>query len=240
MPTFRVQGGKTFAMYAINHHGDGRIALWLSVSSAVQDAHLRQDSKHLFVPPYVGPRGWLGVRLDRGISWKRVIELVRVAHRHVAPARLRDVGQALPDPPPPTRRVTVADIDPRNTPRGRRVLASMRKVCLDLPESSEGMQFGRPVWRAGKRVFAQASCDEGGWRVSFWVGVAAQGLMTHDPRFEIPRYFGHSGWISLDVSRNHSERELRALAVQSYRHFALKRMLARLEADPAKQRTAAR
>ncbi len=39
---------------------------------------------------------------------------------------------------------------------------------------------------------------------------------------------GHNGWIALDVSKSHQERELRPLALGSYRHFALKKMLARL------------
>lgn len=231
MSTFRVRGGKTFAMYAVNHHGDGRIALWLNVSAGAQDAYLRQGSKHFFVPPYVGPRGWLGVRLDLGIPWKQAIHLVRLAYQYVAPARLRDLAGAGPEPPAPARRLTVAEIDPKNTPRGKRVLASMRKICLTLPETSEGAQFGQPVWRVGKRVFAQASCHDGHWRVDFWVGVPAQALMTRDPRFEIPRYTGHDGWISLDVSNGHREQELRALAIESYRHFALKRMLARLAVE---------
>jgi predicted DNA-binding protein (MmcQ/YjbR family) len=106
----------------------------------------------------------------------------------------------------------------------------MRKICLALPETSEGLQFGQPVWRAGKKVFAQAYCYEERWRVAFWVGVHAQLLMTDDPRYTIPPYMGHNGWISLDVAKKHNERELQPLALESYRHFALKKMLAQLPA----------
>jgi predicted DNA-binding protein (MmcQ/YjbR family) len=104
----------------------------------------------------------------------------------------------------------------------------MRKICLALPDTSEGLQFGQPVWRAGKKVFAQAHCYDERWRVSFWVGVHAQLLMTDDPRYTIPPYMGHNGWIALDVTKKHSERELKPLALESYRHFALKKMLAKL------------
>jgi predicted DNA-binding protein (MmcQ/YjbR family) len=228
MSTFRPRGGKTFAMYAINHHGDGRIALWLNVSSGVQDAHLRRDGTHFFVPPYVGPRGWLGVRLDLGIEWAAVVRLVRIAYQKVAPARLRDRVADIPEPPPPARRISVADVDLMRTPRGKRVLAAMRKVCLTLPETSEDAQFGQPVWRAGKRVFARAYAHDGRWRVAFWVGVPMQALMMRDSRFDIPSYLGHNGWIALDVSKGHREGELRTLARESYRHFALRRMLERL------------
>jgi predicted DNA-binding protein (MmcQ/YjbR family) len=196
----------------------------------MQDAHVHAEPKYFFVPQYVGPSGWLGVRLDAGLAWKRVAPIVRAAYERVAPARLSSQLQKTPSIAAPKRKFTVADVDPKNTPRGKQVLASMRKICLALPETSEGLQFGQPVWRAGKRVFAQAYCYEERWRVAFWVGVHAQLLMTDDPRYTIPPYMGHNGWISLDVAKKHAERELQPLALESYRHFALKKMLAQLPA----------
>ena len=83
-PDFRVRG-KTFATYVVNHHGDQRIALWLNAPAGAQELYTRAEPKHFFVPPYVGPRGWLGVQLDKGISWKRVAKLVREAYEKVAP-----------------------------------------------------------------------------------------------------------------------------------------------------------
>jgi len=56
-------------------------------------------------------------------------------------------------------------------------------------------------------------------------------LMTEDPRYTIPPYMGHNGWIAIDVSRKLNERELQPLALESYRHFALKKMLAKLAAQ---------
>jgi hypothetical protein len=228
MPNFRARGTKVFAIYALNHHGDGRIALWLNTPEGMQDAYVRAEPKHFFVPPYVGSSGWLGVRLDTGIAWERVAPIVRSAYEKVAPARLTNQLKTTPRVPAPQRRITLEDVDPKNTPRGKRILASMRKICLALPDTSEGLQFGQPVWRAGRKVFARAYCHDGTWRVAFWVGVHAQLLMTDDGRYSIPPYLGHNGWIALDVSKKHAERELRQLALESYRHFASKRMLAKL------------
>ena len=59
---------------------------------------------------------------------------------------------------------------------------------------------------------------------------AIQNETVDDPRYTIPPYMGHNGWISLDVAKKHSERELQPLALESYRHFALKKMLAQLPA----------
>jgi len=231
MPNYRVRGGKVFATYAANHHGDGRIALWLNTPDGMQDAYVREDAKHFFVPPYVGPSGWLGVRLDVGLAWKRVAPIVRAAYEHVAPARLTAQLKATPSVPAPKRRITAADIDPTKTPRGKQVLASLRKICLALPDTSEDLQFGQPVWRAGKKVFARVYYHEDRWRVWFWVGVHAQLLMTEDRRYTIPPYLGHKGWIALDITKKHSERELQPLALESYRHFATQRMLAKLSPD---------
>lgn len=228
MPNYRVRGGKVFATYAVNHHGDGRIALWLNTPEGMQDAYVRAESKHFFVPQYVGPRGWLGARLDTGLAWKRIVQVVRAAYERVAPEKLRSQLEATPSVPAPRRRITVADVDPKNTPRGNRILTKMRKICLALPATSEGLQFGQPVWRAGKKVFARAHCYDGVWRAVFWVGVHAQLLMTDDSRYTIPPYLGHNGWIALDISKVLDEPELEALALESYRHFALKTMLAKL------------
>ena len=227
-PNFRVHGGRIFATYVVNHHGDGRIALWLNVPNGFQDECVRADPRHCFVPPYVGPSGWLGVRLDLGIAWKRVAELVRMAYERVAPDRLTKALKTTPMVPAPKRRITVLDVDPGKTPRGKRVLAAMRRICLALPDALEDTRFGQPVWRAGKNVFARAYCINGRWLVAFWVGIPTQGLMSDNPRFEIPPYIGRSGWIAVDVSKSQNEDELRSLALASYRHFALQRMLAKL------------
>ncbi len=86
-PTFRVKG-KMFAMYMDDHHGDGRVALWCNASRDARDALVDASPRHFFVPPYMGPRGWLGVRLDSRLGWKRVVEIVEEAYRRTAPPRV--------------------------------------------------------------------------------------------------------------------------------------------------------
>jgi hypothetical protein len=227
-PNFRV-GGKTFATYAVNHHGDGRVALWLPAPAGAQEHHVSASPEQFFVPPYVGVRGWLGVRLDRGLAWKRVAELVREAYLHVAPRRLRPRVGSVPVIASPRKMPTAGDIDPFRSRRGKAVLSVMRRVCLDLPETSEGSQFGHPVWKVGARSFAIARYEGATLTACVWVGAAEQGLLTADPRFSIPPYIGHRGWIALDVTEHCDRSEIASLTLQSYRHFALKRMLRSLE-----------
>ena len=228
-PNFRVRG-KTFATYTINHHGDGRVALWLNAVSGSQELHVGAEPAHFFVPPYVGPRGWLGVVLDRGLAWQRIAALVREAYEKVAPADLRSALGKTPRFKSPARKLSAAEIDPMKSPRAAAVLKVLRQVCLRLPESREDRQFGHPVWQAGKKTFAMARHDGGRLMLCFWVGVDQQGLLTADSRYRIPAYMGHNGWIALDVSADCDPQEVAGLVLQSYRHFALKRMLQQLPA----------
>jgi hypothetical protein len=54
-----------FASFANEHHHDGRIALWCAAPLGVQEMLVRDDPDTFFAPPYVGPKGWIGVVLDR-------------------------------------------------------------------------------------------------------------------------------------------------------------------------------
>jgi hypothetical protein len=229
-PNFRVRG-KTFATYAVNHHGDGRVALWLNAMPGSQELHVKAEPKHFFVPPYVGPRGWLGVILDRGIDWQRIAGLVREGYDKVAPADLRARTGKTPKFKPPAKALSASQIDPFKSVRAKAVLAKLRKLCLKYPESSEGSQFGHPTWLAGKKTFTIARYDGPRLTLCFWVGVDQQGLLSADPRYRIPPYFGHNGWIALDVTDHSDWKEIQGLALHSYRHFALKRMLQALKDD---------
>lgn len=225
-PDFRVRG-KTFATYVINHHGDGRIALWLNAPQGAQGHYVSEEPMHFFVPPYVGPRGWLGMNLDKGSSWKTVARLVREAYEKVAPVSLTaSLGKTL-QIQPPTTTLKPEEIDPMQSKRAQAVLKELRAICLSLPETTEDKQFGHPVWRAGRKVFAQACCYRGDQKLQlmFWVGVEQQSLLIRDQQFSIPPYMGHNGWIALDVTKNANWKEIRSLVLFSYRHFALARML---------------
>jgi hypothetical protein len=65
-PTFRVRQ-KVFAMFAAagTHHGKGFDSVWCKAALGVQEQLVRSDSAIYFVPPYVGVRGWVGIRIDQ-------------------------------------------------------------------------------------------------------------------------------------------------------------------------------
>jgi hypothetical protein len=87
-PTFFVRDKKTFVMYLDDHHGDGRLAIWCAAPPGAQDAMTRAEPERFFRPPYVGPRGWIGLRLDVDVDWDEVAAIAEDAYRLVAPRRL--------------------------------------------------------------------------------------------------------------------------------------------------------
>jgi hypothetical protein len=92
-PTFFVRGKRPFLMVLTNHHGDGRFAIWCAAGEGMQPMLVEADPEKFFVPPYVGHRGWLGVRLDRGLDWDELAGIAEDAYAEVAPARLVEAAR---------------------------------------------------------------------------------------------------------------------------------------------------
>ena len=92
-PTFFVRGKRAFVMVLSNHHGDGRFAIWCAAPDGMQTLLVEAEPERFFVPPYVGHRGWLGVRLDRGLDWEELAGIVEDAYAEVAPPKLVDAAR---------------------------------------------------------------------------------------------------------------------------------------------------
>jgi hypothetical protein len=87
-PTFFYRGKKSFVMFHDDHHGDGRLAMWCKAPAGAQAQLVDEEPDRFFVPPYVGPSGWVGVRLDRDVDWDEVALIVRDAFTMVAPPKV--------------------------------------------------------------------------------------------------------------------------------------------------------
>jgi predicted DNA-binding protein (MmcQ/YjbR family) len=240
-PTFRVRGGKVFGTYTINLHGDGRVALNLMAPPGAQAAFVKLQPRVYFVPPYVGPAGWLGVELDKGLGWSTVCEHVREAYAMVAPVNLVRSMKKDFRVRPPTRKLRPEEIDPFEGKAAQAVLKKLDAICLRLPETERGATLGCLQWKAGKKTFVWAHYYTGRLKLSFWVGVERQKELVKnkgsDKRFEISQYMGHNGWIDFDVEDKPDWAEISALAIESYQHFALKRMLKKLDETLEARRT---
>ena len=80
---------KIFGYYMFDHHGDGIIGFCCKSTLSEQRRMIREDSESFFVPAYVGPRGWIGIRLDLDeVDWDTVTELTRLAYQATAPRKL--------------------------------------------------------------------------------------------------------------------------------------------------------
>ncbi len=86
-PTFFIRDRKTFVMCA-DHHHDDRLAFWCAAPDGFQRMLVEAEPDRFFIPPYVGHRGWLGVRLDVPVDWDEIRAIVEGAYREVAPRRL--------------------------------------------------------------------------------------------------------------------------------------------------------
>ena len=229
-PNYRARKGRVFAVWALNHHGDGHVGLWLN-TPALEQSRLLASSRHFYKPAYVGPSGWIGIELNKGVSWKRVCELVHMAYVNCSPAKL---AARAPQPlhvTAPKVKMKPAEIDRLLAPRAKKTLAALRTICDSLPETGQGTQMGSVVWRTRKRSFAMLYDYGKGLTAQFWVGIERQGPLGMDPRFSIPPYLGHQGWMALDLRMHFNPRELRELVLESYRHFAPRRALAALDAQ---------
>ena len=78
-----------FAYYLNDHHGDGIVSVCCKVLPGDNEALIAAQPAKFYMPAYIGPRGWVALRLDvSGLDWNEVAELVVGSYKLVAPKRL--------------------------------------------------------------------------------------------------------------------------------------------------------
>jgi hypothetical protein len=88
-PTWFVRGKNAFVtLWATGHHANEFPHLWCAAAPGAQQELIAAEPDKFFRPPYVGGRGWIGVRLDGDLDWTEIAELCQDAYRAIAPARL--------------------------------------------------------------------------------------------------------------------------------------------------------
>lgn len=96
-PCFFVRDKRQFVSVDDHHHGAEHLAFWCAAPPGVQQELIATDGEQFFRPPYVGHRGWVGVRIDGEPDWDEIAEIVRDAYRQVAPKTLAATLDAPPD-----------------------------------------------------------------------------------------------------------------------------------------------
>lgn len=85
---YRVRG-KVFAYFLDDHHGDGIVSVCAKTALGEHLDRVRLDPERFYLPAYIGPRGWFGLRLDRGrVRWREVAEVIEHSYRLTAPKSL--------------------------------------------------------------------------------------------------------------------------------------------------------
>ena len=79
-PCFFVEKGKQFLALLDDHHGDGRLAVWILSTLPIQESLLSEERSAFFRPPYVGGRGWIGVELDGDVSAEELENLIQAGY----------------------------------------------------------------------------------------------------------------------------------------------------------------
>ena len=88
-PTFFVRDKKVLVTFHPNGiHGEHGMSLWAPAPPGAQEQLVEAEPQRFYRPPYVGGRGWIGVRLDRDLDWDEIDSIVRDAYRLVAPKTL--------------------------------------------------------------------------------------------------------------------------------------------------------
>ena len=93
-PGFHIEKGKFFAYFWHNHHSDGETVVIVKTSDREEQAMLIEiDPDCYYSPPYLGPSGWVAMRLDRpDTDWDRIADRIAQSWELVAPWRLLEAG----------------------------------------------------------------------------------------------------------------------------------------------------
>ena len=88
-PSFFIRDKKVLCSFQPDgHHGQHGMSIWAPAPPGVQEQLIDDEPERFYRPPYVGGKGWIGVRLDRDVDWGEIDGIVRDSYRLVAPKTL--------------------------------------------------------------------------------------------------------------------------------------------------------
>jgi hypothetical protein len=226
-PWFHVRG-KMFLAFADEHHGDGRVAAWVKSTPEEQRRLVASDAARYFVPPYVGVKGWVGVRLDdERVDWIDLAILFEEAWRSVAPKRIAEGAERVKKGAP-------LELPKTDAAKAEGALDKLAALCAALPESVMDRQASHASFCVGKKTYAYfLDNHHGDERIAACVKAApgeSAKLAKRDPaRFYVPDYLGSKGWVGvrLDVGRVDWD-DVRARVAASYAMVAPRRLAAKV------------
>ena len=109
-------------------------------------------------------------------------------------------------------------------------LNELRKICLTLPDATEGTAWRHPIWRVGKAMFAGYEEVHGKWCVNVKLEEPHADILLDDPRVVASQYLGGKRWVSLEAATIDDWDEITDMVLESYGMSAAKLSLAKLDA----------
>lgn len=113
-------------------------------------------------------------------------------------------------------------------PKHKSLLARLRKICLQWPETSEAIRWGHPTFAAGKKLFAGFGEHQDRLVVGFWLASGRWDELVDDVHMIPAPYGARFGWVNLFLDKEVNWQSLETYLLESYKHAALKRMIAQL------------
>ncbi|MCU1440949.1 MAG: hypothetical protein JWP85_1946 [Rhodoglobus sp.] len=125
----------------------------------------------------------------------------------------------------------MADSHPLVVEPGHPLVVRVRDICMTYPDAAEVEAWGRPTFRAGKKIFTfVGSTSERPYSIVIKPDPDARLAYLQDPRFFIPPYWGPSGWLGIDIDGPRADwTEFAELIDASYRLVALVRQVRQLD-----------
>jgi hypothetical protein len=220
-PFFHVKG-KGFVTFASDQRGDGRAVVWVKSEPDAQRRLVRSNPDVYFVPPYVGVKGWVGVRLERpGADFDELAALVEEAWRSVVPKSLATAA-----PRPPRKAIVYPTTDPAVVADA---LARLTAITDALPGTESERASHQVAFRVGKKPYAYLLDNvhrDGVVAAVFRVSrEEAAALVEASPRrYFVPPYLGAKGWVAMRVDAGKTPwKELARRVAASYEAVAPKR-----------------
>jgi hypothetical protein len=223
-PWFHVRG-KMFLAFVDDHHGDGRLAVWCKATKDDQRRLVAEDAARYFVPPYVGVKGWVGIRLEEpAADWINLSILVEEAWLSIAPKRIAE-GAA------PVKKAAPLRLPRTDAKVAAAALVRLQEICAALPEATCERSASHATFRVGKKTFAYfLDNHHGDEKVAATIKVPKgenTALAKRDPkRFYLPDYIGSKGWVALRLDTPKVDWKLvKTYVGASYALVAPKRLL---------------
>lgn len=196
-PSFFVRG-KMFCSFANDAYGEG-LAAWCKASPERQQALVAEDPARYFVPPYVGVKGWVGVRIDAArADWDALALILEEGFTQVAPKSVWDSPVL---PPPPAKPLPTTDPE-----LARAALSRLEALSAELSGSSCEREGKHATFRVNKKPFAYFLDNHHGDGIIAVSVRAPDGenealIAEHPERFFMPAYIGVRGWVGVRLDQ---------------------------------------